>query len=121
VTDRGQATVEFALCLPLVVVLVLVVLQAAIVIRQQLAVDLAAREGARAAAVSGAPEQAARAAVERIEVLEAPSVAVSLGPDIVAVTVSQTVRTDMPLIGVVLRDISVSGTATMTLEPPGDP
>jgi Flp pilus assembly protein TadG len=121
VTDRGQATVEFALCLPLVVVLVLLVLQVAIVVRQQLAVDLAAREAARAAAVSGAPEQAARAAVDRIEALAAPSVEVSLGPDTVAVTVSHTVRTDMPIVGAVLRDVSVSGTATMALEPPGDP
>jgi Flp pilus assembly protein TadG len=121
VTDRGQATIEFALCLPLVVVFVLVVLQVAIVVRQQLAVDLAAREAARAAAVSGAPQQAARAAVDRIEVLEAPSVDVSLGPDTVDVTVSQTVRIDMPIVGAMVRDISVSGTATMALEPPGDP
>jgi hypothetical protein len=101
--------------------LVLVVLQVAVVIRQQLAVDLAAREGARAAVVSDAPEPAALAAVERVTVLDAPSVDVALGLDTVAVTVSQTVRTDVPIVGAVLRDVVVTGSATMALEPPGDP
>ena len=47
--DRGQATVEFALALPFVVMLLLGVVQVVVVVRDQLAVGLAAREAARAA------------------------------------------------------------------------
>ena len=53
--DAGQAAVELALLLPVVVVLVLGVLQVALVGRDQLALELAAREAARAAAVSADP------------------------------------------------------------------
>ena len=51
--DRGQATVELALALPLLCVLLLAVVQVAVVARDQLAVQLAAREAARAASVVG--------------------------------------------------------------------
>jgi hypothetical protein len=49
--DHGQSTVEFALILPLVVLVVLFIVQAGFVVRDQVLVSHAAREGARAAAV----------------------------------------------------------------------
>ena len=61
----GQAAVELALALPVVVVLLLGMLQVALVGRDQLAVELAAREAARAAAVSADPAAAARSAADR--------------------------------------------------------
>ena len=51
-SDRGQATVELALCLPFLCLVLLGSVQVAIVVRDQLAIGLAAREAARAAAVS---------------------------------------------------------------------
>lgn len=102
-------------------VLVLGILQVALVVRTQLAVDLAAREGARAAAVSASPEPAAQRAVARVGVLEAPDVAVSVGSTTVTVTVTAVTRTDVPLIGAIMRDVTSSGSATMVLEPPEDP
>ena len=61
----GQSTVEFALVLPLVVLLVLFVVQGGLIVRDQLLVSHAAREAARAAAVTdedrgGAALRAAR-------------------------------------------------------------
>ena len=53
--QRGQATVELALALPLVCLLLLAVLQVAVVARDRLAVEHAARAAARAAAVSADP------------------------------------------------------------------
>ena len=47
--DRGQATVELALALPMVCLLLLAMVQVAVIGRDQLAVQLAAREAARAA------------------------------------------------------------------------
>ena len=49
--DRGQSTVEFALVLPLVVMVLLLVVQVGLVVRDQVLVVHAAREAARAAAV----------------------------------------------------------------------
>ena len=48
---RGQATVELALVLPLVVFGLLAILQVGLVVRDQVAVVHAAREAARAASV----------------------------------------------------------------------
>ena len=51
-SQAGQSTVEFAMLLPVLVLAVLVLVQGGLVVRDQLLVQHAAREGARAAAVS---------------------------------------------------------------------
>src|SRR3954471_811626 len=53
--ERGQATVEFAFVLPLVILAVLAVIQVGLVVRDQLGVVHAAREAARAASVDPDP------------------------------------------------------------------
>jgi hypothetical protein len=45
--DRGQATVEFALLLPLFVLLIVAIFDATAIVRDQLLVDLLARDAAR--------------------------------------------------------------------------
>lgn len=116
--DRGQATVEFALALPLVVVLVLGIVQLVVVARDQLAVELAAREGARAAAVAAEPSGAATAAAESAVSLRPLSVATYDDGRRITVTVRHRTATDVPLIGAVIGDVEVTGTATMLREPP---
>jgi len=59
--NRGSAVVEFALVLPLVLLVLLGAVEVALVARAQLEVSQAAREGAREAAVSPDPEQAVEA------------------------------------------------------------
>ena len=54
-SDRGSATVEFALVLPLVLVVVLGLVQVGLVVRDRLLVEAAARAGARAAAIQDDP------------------------------------------------------------------
>ena len=60
--ERGSAVVEFALVVPLVLILVLGVVEVALVARGQLMVINAAREGAREAAATPDPAAAVRAA-----------------------------------------------------------
>ncbi|HRE03755.1 MAG TPA: TadE/TadG family type IV pilus assembly protein, partial [Ilumatobacteraceae bacterium] len=60
--DHGQSTVELALAMPLVCMLLLAVVQLAVVVRDRLAVADAARVGARAAAVSANPSAAGSSA-----------------------------------------------------------
>ena len=61
--QSGQATVEFALILPLVVLLILAVLQTALVVRDYVATVHAAREAVRAASVDRRSDAAGAAAL----------------------------------------------------------
>ena len=61
--DRGQAAVETALVLPLLMAVVLVLVQVGLVVRDHILVVHAAREAARAAAVAPTDEAALAAAV----------------------------------------------------------
>jgi hypothetical protein len=101
-----------------VVVLVLGMLQVALVGRDQLAIELAAREGARAAAVSANPGSAARTAADRVTALRPLSVDVSVGATTVTVTVRHRTVTEVALIGRLIGDVDLDATATMALEPP---
>ena len=99
--------------------LLLGMLQVALVGRDQLAIELAAREAARAAAVSADPVAAARLAAERVTSLRPLQVAVSAGPAAVSVTVTYASATDVALIGHVIGDVELRSSVTMAVEPPG--
>ena len=116
--DSGQAAVELALCLPLLFIFLLGMVQLAVIVRDQLAVQLAAREAARAAAVAAPIEASAQAAAARAVALDPLIVVTRLSSDSVTVTVSHLTHTDVPLIGALLPDITVTAAATMALEPP---
>jgi Flp pilus assembly protein TadG len=120
--DRGQASVELALLLPVVVLLLLAVLQVGLVARDVVLVTHASREAARAAAADatlGAPLAAARASS-------------GLDPDRLSVRVSgrgkagSRVRvevayrspTAVPIIGALLGDRTITSSATMRVEGP---
>ena len=60
----GSATVEFALVLPLVLVVVLALVQVGLLVRDRLLVEAAARAAARAAAVQDDPAAITSAALE---------------------------------------------------------
>ena len=61
--DRGQATVELALLLPVFVALIITIAHVGVVARAQLQVAHAAREGARAASVEPTVDVARQAAL----------------------------------------------------------
>ncbi len=56
--DRGSAVIEFALLVPLVLVVLLAAVEVTVIARTQLTVSQAAREGAREAATAPDPERA---------------------------------------------------------------
>jgi Flp pilus assembly protein TadG len=116
--DTGQAAVELALCLPLLFIFLLGIVQLVVVVRDQLAVELAAREAARAAAVAEPSAAAADGAASRAVTLRPLDVVTSSTADTVTATVSHLTHTDVPLIGALLPDITVRASATMALEPP---
>lgn len=103
--------------LPVLVLLALAVGQVAVIAQARVAVTHAAREGARVAAV-GESDAAVRAAVLASGRLPAARVRVDVTRK--ASTVRVTVRyrdpTDMPIVGALLADVELVGTAVMYLE-----
>jgi Flp pilus assembly protein TadG len=116
--DRGQASVEFAMALPLVAVLILGVVQVVLVARDQLTVELAAREGARAAAVAAAPSAAARRAVDASTELTPLGVHTRTSSGNVSVTVTHRNPTNVPILGALIASVDLTATVTMAREPP---
>lgn len=118
--ELGQASVELALVLPLLGLLLLAVIQVGLVVRAQLLVAQAAREAARAAAVDPDAEAAQKAA-EAAAPLDAQRLLVKVGPrsspgSLVRVDVSYTARTDVPLVGRLIGDVELHANATMRVE-----
>lgn len=116
--DRGQAAVELALCLPVICFFLLALVQVGLVVRNRLAVEYAARVGARAAAASTAPDAAREAATASIGLHPLGISAVEQG-GAVTVEVVFVDHTDVPLVGALLPDLTLVGSATMPVEPPG--
>lgn len=116
VGTAGQATVEFALTMPIVLVLILGMTQVGVAIRNELAVELAAREGARAASVSAQPAGAASSAATAAVDLPI-SVVTQVSDDRVTVTVTYIDPTDVAIIGPFLGPSTHRATTTMALEP----
>lgn len=118
----GQSTVELALLLPVVALLLLAVLQAGLVARDIVLVTHASREAARAAAVDPGPGVARRAALaasglapERLHVTAARR----SGPDgRVRVVLTYRVPMAVPVVGALLGDRTLTASAVMRLEPP---
>ena len=116
----GQATVELALLLPLVALLLIVLVQVAVVARDQVLVAHAAREAVRAVAVDDDVD-AARRAAERAGPLAADRLAVEVsGRDGVGSRVRVVVRyrvpLRLPLLGGSVGDVELSSQATMRVE-----
>jgi Flp pilus assembly protein TadG len=117
---RGQATVEVALVLPVVVLLLLAVVQVGLLVRAQVLVTHMAREAARAAAVDSRPEAAVEAA-RAATTLDPNRLSVRVdgrsGPGSrVVVHVTYEVPTDVPLVGALLDDVTLEAEATMRVE-----
>jgi Flp pilus assembly protein TadG len=114
--ERGQATVELALLLPVLVLALLAVIQVALVVRDHVAVVHAAREAARAASVDPDPGRAVAAARRTL-----PGADVNVGarPAIgeqITVEVSFTSHTDLPLVGALFPDPTLRSRVVMRVE-----
>lgn len=103
--------------LPVVVVMAFGLVVVGVAVRNELAVELAAREGARAASVSASPATAAAAAATRAVHLPIDVVTTSAATT-VTVTVTYLDAVDVAIIGSLLGPITHSASVTMAIEPP---
>jgi Flp pilus assembly protein TadG len=120
--ERGSAVVEFALVVPLLLLVALALVQVAVVGRDRVLVEHAARTGARLAAVDP-DDHAVRAAVaSALPPLDASSATIAIERggafgDPVRVRVSYDVPVAMPLAGWLLPSaIGVAADVTMRQE-----
>jgi Flp pilus assembly protein TadG len=114
--EAGQTTAELALVFPVVLLLILVLAQAAVVLRDQLALTSAAREAARAASLDADPARAQRAAAAVL-----PGATVSSEPrpavgGLVRVRVTYRSPTTVPMVGPLLPDPVLVARAAMRVE-----
>lgn len=115
--DRGQATVETALLLPVVAIALLAVIQVGLVVHARVMVTHATREGARVAAVGGSHGDVVEAVVasgglppQRLDV------DVSSSGGRATVVVRYDAPTNVPIVGAFVGDVAMEGVATMRIE-----
>ena len=118
--ERGQATVELVVLLPVVVLVLAAVAQVAMLARDQLLVVHASWEAARAAAVEPTLAGAERAA-QQATGLDASRFQVTIGPERrtgerLPVAVTYRDPTDVLLVGPLLGDVSLRSTVTVRIE-----
>jgi Flp pilus assembly protein TadG len=120
--ERGSATVEFALVLPLVLVMALALVQVGLLVKDQVVVEEAARAGARQAAVTVDDLEVRDAAVAAAVSLDADALEVSVDRGggagaAVTVTVVYHAPVDIPLVSWLFpQSVDLTGAATMRQE-----
>jgi Flp pilus assembly protein TadG len=120
--ETGQSTVELALCLPLVAIVLAMVVQVGVVARDHVRVWHAAREAARVAAVD-ADEASVTEAAESVGLRP---ITVSVEPDRidrrqgepVTVRVEYPPSIRVPVIGRLFEDLTLDAEASMRIEQP---
>lgn len=120
--EAGQSTVELALCLPLVAIVLAVVVQVGVVARDHVKVWHAAREGARVAAVD--PDEAS--VTEAAESVGLAPITVSIEParierrqgEPVTVRVEYPPSLRVPVVGRLFEDLTLDAEASMRIEQP---
>lgn len=115
---KGQATVEFALILPLVAACMTVVLVTGVLVHDQLAMSETARLAVRSAIVSEDPANAAQHIVEEID----PEIEIRTVVDevagVVTVSLRKTRKVPLWLFQSVLPALDLRARAVMAMEPP---
>lgn len=115
--DGGQATVELALIMPLLILLALSIVQVGVLVHMRVLVTHAAREAVREAAVGSGPDEVtiAAAAAGPLDP-DRLSVDLETSGERVVVSVHYDAPTEVFLVGPLLGDVGFDASATMRLE-----
>jgi hypothetical protein len=122
--EEGQSATEFALVLPLILMVILVIIQMGIVVNAQLIITHAAREGARDGSVTNSNMRIRESVVNSAGTLDKNSMNISIRPsssrkigDYITVTVEYNPPIIFPGIELVFpNSISLRSSATMRIE-----
>jgi Flp pilus assembly protein TadG len=120
--DGGQATVELALCLPVVALVLAAVVEVGALASDQARLWHSAREAARVAAVDpdvqGVAAAATAAGLEDVELVVRPPPTYRIQGDPVTVELSYKPRAGVILLAPVVERMTLSARATMRVEQP---
>lgn len=120
--EHGQSTVELALCLPFVVIVLAVLVQVGVVAIDHVKVWHAAREAVRVAAVDpdeGAIRRAAESAgLRSLDISVDPADLYRRQGEPVTVAVSYSPSTRVPVIGSLFEELELTAEASMRIEQP---
>jgi Flp pilus assembly protein TadG len=120
--ERGQTTVELALCLPIVILVLAGVVEVGLIVADQARVWHAAREAARVAAVDDDEREiayaATRAGLKPLDIEIEPDAIHRRQGDPVTVSVTYQPEGRVPMIGRLFERLELSGTASMRIEQP---
>lgn len=122
--NRGQALVEFALILPVLMLLIVGVMEFGLIINQYMVVTQAAREGARSAALGGSNATVTTTVKTAASQIDTSQIIVTISPSTtrvrgsgVTVTVQKPIKTITKLINPFFpTGFTVQGMATMRVE-----
>lgn len=122
--EEGQSATEFALVLPLILMVILVIIQMGIVVNAQLIITHAAREGARDGSVTNSNMKIRESVINSAGTLDKDSMNISIQPssgrkigDYITVTVNYNPPIIFPGIELVFpNSISLRSSATMRIE-----
>ena len=121
-SQRGQATVELALCLPLLAFLVAVLVEVGGLAADHVRVWHSAREAARVAVVDpdhdAITEAATRSGLGSVEVEVEPAPQDRVQGDPLTVRITYDRRSSVPLVGKLFDGIVMTARATMRIEQP---
>ena len=118
--DGGQASVELALVLTLVMILLLTVAQLGLLVGDQILVVHAAREAARQAAVDPAADAPRKAAITSSSLNDSRLTVITTGRGApgsrVRVEVAYRTSSAMPLVGAAVGNLTLRASANMRVE-----
>jgi len=123
--ERGQATVEAAMTLPIVLIALLLIVQVGVVVRDAMALVQASREGARTAAVTGDDASTADAVRAADGSLEDSRVVIDIQPPSgertrggqITLHLSYADKLTIPIVSkLVSFEVPLRATATMRIE-----
>ena len=114
--ERGQASVELALVLPVLILFLLGLVQTALVARDQVLLQDAARAAAREASVGADPSRVRDAARRSLAGVTIDVQRQGGVGDPVVVVARYHDRTDVPFVGGLFPDVDLTARATMRAE-----
>lgn len=123
--EKGQSIVEFALLLPILILIIMAIIEFGLLLNSYLALNNASREGARIGVVGGTDAQIKSAILTTSPTLNAsdlslmvtPSQALRKSGDTLKVTVNYKYHTIIPIIGNIINNlVNLNAETSMRIE-----